>query len=323
MSTLTITRGLPGSGKTTYAKRWVSESAETRSRINRDDLREVLHGGAHGYIPELERKVTVAQQAAVNDLLLLGVDVICDDMNLSNWQVKNWMKVAKQAKADFAVVDFTNVHPDECVHRDRDRRDAGGRYVGASYIYGKYDQFIKGRKYPLPLPEAPAVQYREPYVVPRQLGDYPAPKAILVDIDGTMALMNGRGPFDWHRVGEDLANEKVVQLVNWLDDYFDLQYDLFGTRPEIIFMSGRDEVCREETVMWLASLRFEGHKLYMRPSLPDSVQQPGDEIIKLALFDEHIRHNYDVQFVLDDRDKVVEMWRSIGLTCLQVAPGPF
>jgi len=70
VSTLTITRGLPGSGKTHYAKRWVSEYAEGRSRLNRDDLRETMHGGAHGYPRELENAVTVAHHGAVKALLL-------------------------------------------------------------------------------------------------------------------------------------------------------------------------------------------------------------------------------------------------------------
>lgn len=318
MSTLTITRGLPGSGKTTYAKRWVSEDATRRSRVNRDDLREVLHGGAHNYDRPLEQAVTWAHQGAVRTLLMSGRDVICDDMNLQNRQVKEWMKLAAEVGAEFEVVDFTNVHPNDCVKRDRDRRDAGGRYVGAAYIYAKFDQFIKGRKYPLPLPEAPARQYVEPYVP-----DPSRPRAVLVDIDGTMALMNGRGPYDWEFVGEDKPNVPVVQLVNWIREYSLLREEHCTWGIEVIFLSGRDEVCRSETERWLANLGFGEHKLYMRPSLPAGVQQPGDEIVKLALFDEHIRDNYDVQFVLDDRDKVVAMWRSIGLTCLQVAPGPF
>ena len=48
-----------------------------------------------------------------------------------------------------------------------------------------------------------------------------------------------------------------------------------------------------------------------------------DEIVKLELFDAHVRGKYDVRLVLDDRDRVVRMWRSIGLTCLQVADGEF
>jgi predicted kinase len=317
VSTLIITRGLPGSGKTTYAKKWVGENTSLRARVNRDDLREILHGGAHGYPRELESSVTFAHQASVRALLMSGKDVIVDDMNLQNKQVKAWMKVANEAKAGFEVVDFTNVTVGTCIDRDKSRFLQGGRHVGEEYITKKYQQFIKGRPYPLPMPEEPAKAYREPYVPPKS-----ARKCILVDIDGTMALMNGRGPFEWWRVGEDLPNQAIVDLVwayyrsPWVKDV------------ELIFMSGRDEVCRPETTKWLTELgfpvnQFTGIKLFMRPSLPDGVQQPADHVVKLALFDEHIRYNYNVQFVLDDRNQVVDMWRELGLTCLQVAPGDF
>lgn len=326
MSRLVITRGLPGSGKTTYAKRWVSENATRRSRLNRDDLREMLHGGPQGYARELENAVTVAHQAGVRALLMSGKDVICDDMNLSSRQVRDWQKLASEAGAEFEIVDLTNVPVETCVVRDLHRAATGGRHVGENYIWGKYQQFIKGRPYPLPVGQSQAIT-GEP-IPPRQYVADPSQKrAILVDIDGTMALMNGRGPFEWHRVGEDRPNVPVVTLIRMLQHLRELQmewatdYDL--SNHEIIFMSGRDEVCYAETEEWLVKLGFYGFKLFMRPSLPAGVQQPGDEIVKLALFDEHIRDNYDVQFVLDDRDKVVRMWRSIGLTCLQVAPGAF
>jgi predicted kinase len=322
VSTLTITRGLPGSGKTTYAKTWVSEDVLHRSRLNRDDFREMLHGGPHGYDRPLEQAVTWAHQGAVRCLLAAGRDVICDDMNLQNRQVKEWMKLAKEAGADFEVVDLTNVPVGTCIDRDKSRFLQGGRHVGEEYITKKHQQFIKGRQYPLPLPELSVGQYVEPYVAPKD-----KPKCILVDIDGTMALMNGRGPYDWHRVGEDKPNTPIHFLVDLLEMGFEDRWDGNEWRPEpiveIVFLSGRDEVCRPETESWLAGHGYGNHKLFMRPSLPDGVQQPADNIVKLALFDEHIRHNYNVQFVLDDRDQVVEMWRSLGLTCLQVNYGNF
>jgi hypothetical protein len=48
-----------------------------------------------------------------------------------------------------------------------------------------------------------------------------------------------------------------------------------------------------------------------------------DAIVKRELFDRHVRDRYDVTCILDDRSQVVDMWRSLGLTCLQVAPGEF
>jgi len=48
-----------------------------------------------------------------------------------------------------------------------------------------------------------------------------------------------------------------------------------------------------------------------------------DSIVKREIFEEHIKGKYRIQFVLDDRNQVVEMWRQLGLTCLQVAEGDF
>jgi hypothetical protein len=190
----------------------------------------------------------------VRTLLMSGRDVICDDMNLQNKQVKAWMKLAKEVGAGFEVVDFTNVSVEECIHRDSERRVSGGRGVGAEYIAAKHRQFIKGRPYPLPLPELSAGQYVEPYTPPPG-----GQKAILVDIDGTMALMNGRSPFDWHRVGEDKPNLPIVNLV-WA-----YARSPWAAGTQVIFMSGRDRVCEDDTAEWLAGLGFEGATLFMRP----------------------------------------------------------
>jgi hypothetical protein len=48
-----------------------------------------------------------------------------------------------------------------------------------------------------------------------------------------------------------------------------------------------------------------------------------DSIVKQELYERHIKPSYDVFVVLDDRNQVVDMWRSLGLVCLQVAPGDF
>lgn len=136
------------------------------------------------------------------------------------------------------------------------------------------------------------------------------PKAIIVDIDGTLAKMNGRGPFEWMRVGEDLVNEPIRHIVNL--------YQASG--HTVIIFSGRDSVCREVTENWLSDNFIGYNSLFMRPQ----GNNEKDSIIKRRLFDENVNGKYDIQFVLDDRNQVVDMWRKdLGLTCLQVNYGDF
>lgn len=72
-------------------------------------------------------------------------------------------------------------------------------------------------------------------------------------------------------------------------------------------------------MLWLEANNIGYHELLMR----NKDDNRKDSIIKKELFDKHIRGRYDVMFVLDDRNQVVEMWRSLGLKCLQVENGDF
>lgn len=130
--------------------------------------------------------------------------------------------------------------------------------------------------------------------------------AIMVDIDGTLAHMNGRRkPYEWHLVGGDDVDETIASITN--------KYD------RVIVMSGRDEVCRAETQAWLAKHSINYDKLVMRP-LNDNRK---DSIVKWELYEKHVKPFWDIEFVLDDRQQVVDMWRENGLKCLQVSEGAF
>ena len=142
-------------------------------------------------------------------------------------------------------------------------------------------------------------------------GGAPKASAWIVDLDGTLALMGERGPFEWHRVGEDAPNPPVVMAVQAL-----------AAHPgvgAIIAVSGRDGSCRGQTVQWLDAQSVPFDELLMR--------EPGDfrpdEIVKEEIYRDLIAKRYNVIGVLDDRNKVVAMWRRIGLVCFQVAEGDF
>lgn len=133
-------------------------------------------------------------------------------------------------------------------------------------------------------------------------------KAIIVDIDGTLAIKGDRDIFDFKKCELDTVNEPIAELVR------SLKY-----KWEIILLSGREDICREETLRWLDKNNIPYSELHMRRAS----DHRKDAIVKKEIYDNNIKDNYEIVFVLDDRNQVVDFWRSEGLTCLQVAAGDF
>lgn len=132
---------------------------------------------------------------------------------------------------------------------------------------------------------------------------------ILCDIDGTIAIRGDRGPHDLSLVVEDAPRPNTQRLLQCLETNF-----------YVVYLSGRQELCRGATKYWLAAHHFPNyHGLFMRKDGDNRA----DEIIKAELYDLHIEPKYQVMAILDDRDKVVKMWRQKGLLCLQVDYGDF
>jgi len=305
MPTLTITRGLPGAGKTHWARAYVAEDPAARVRVNRDNLRSMLHNGAHivpnaaGNATGTEPSVRAARNALIRTLLDRGLDVVCDDTNLPQRSARELRALAQMHGAEFAVHDLRDVPLETCLERNAARP---GRQVPEHRIRQMHHKYIASGDRLGPLPDEPGHD-RAPYTPPAE-----APTAYIVDVDGTVALMGDRSPYDGSRVKEDKPNDPVVQLVQ----------TLYLAGHEIVFCSGRKEYCRADTEAWLTEhVGVPGSVLHMRADGDNRK----DSIVKLEIFDREIRHRYRVLGVLDDRRQVVEAWRSIGLTVFQVAPG--
>lgn len=304
MTKLILTRGLPASGKSTWARNLI-DSDSSYVRLNRDDFRQMLYGKAV-LDTTGEMAVTIAQHGAVDNALKNGMNVVVDDTNFFARSVNNLLKIAQKYDAEVEFKDFTDVSLDECIRRDALRREQGNSNisgaVGEKVIRGMYDRYLKGRKLPLPIPTLPELEI-EPYVA--DSNKYPA---IMVDIDGTLATMKDRSPYDWHRVGEDAPVQAVIEAVN-----------AASRENDIIVMSGRDSACYDITFNWLSDHLEPDFQLFMRAAN----DQRRDDIVKLELFNTHVRDKYNVKYVLDDRDQVVRMWRKLGLATFQVNYGDF
>lgn len=291
MKKLILTKGLQASGKSTWAKEQLKKYPGRYKRINRDDLRLMFDN--EQFNPKREKFITVAQRTLILEALDAGFHVIVDDTNLNPRYISEFEKLVK-GKAQVSIKDFTEAPLERCIEWDLKRKSS----VGKDVIIQTYNKWLK------PKSETKPIKYNNEL-----------PDAIICDLDGTLCLMKNRSPYEWKRVGEDVVNKPVQDVV--------LKHMVTG--GNVIYLSGRDGVCQPETFDWLKRHGMWDEKLSERYSLYMRTEGDNrkDSIVKKELFDKHVKGKYNVLYVLDDRNQVVDVWRDMGLTCFQVAEGDF
>lgn len=286
-----ITIGVSASGKSTFAKtlnpvEWVE--------LNRDNFRKAIlvNDGLMPFSEEgvkwgawkwkREKEVTQIIEQLLENAILAGKNIICSDTNLDRGRRESLIKRLEDAGYEVELKVFKISFEDAC-KRDALRMNGVGHSVIAKQIEQFNEQF--GSRYK---------------------GDPNLEKAVIVDVDGTLAKMDGRGPFDWHRVDEDKPNQFVIDVVSGLRK----------SGYHIIVLSGRDgnAECFSKTYAWLDANQIQFDIFIMRRE-GDCRK---DSVIKEEIFWREIAPNFNVQMVIDDRPQVTRMWRSIGLEVLQV-----
>jgi FMN phosphatase YigB (HAD superfamily) len=144
------------------------------------------------------------------------------------------------------------------------------------------------------------------------------PKAIICDLDGTLADIRVRLKHlegkkkDWKSFNKSIETD---DLHEWCRQIL----IRFRSDHKIIIVSGRTDELKKETKAWLEKFDVPFDYIFMRKAKDF---RP-DNLIKLEIYENQIRDKFSVLFVLDDRQKVVDMWRAEGLVVLQCAPGDF
>lgn len=149
---------------------------------------------------------------------------------------------------------------------------------------------------------------------------------VIFDLDGTIALIDDRrklstkdnGKIDWDvffnpdNINLDQPNNAVITILRLLKDA--------GNR--IVILSGRSKATKDATKVWLKKFDVPFDVLKMRPTSRDFMYMPDDQLKQMWL-NQLFTDKNDIVCVFDDRQKVVDMWRNNGLTCMQVANGDF
>ena len=291
MQKIIICRGLPASGKTKWSRDY-QELHHDAKRINKDDLRAMMD---LRWSHDNEKHILQCRDELIELAILNGFDVIVDDTNLAPKHekrirelVKSWADIykdhdGKPMEIEVVIQDFTDVPIETCIERDRNRTN----YVGESVITDMYTKYIN-----------------PPTIVgyDKNLSD-----CIIVDIDGTICHMSDRGIYEWDKVGTDIKDEVIADIISRYGEAY------------IILVSGRNDRCRDITERWLEENKIQYNDLFMRKD----GDMRKDVVVKKEIYEAEIKDKYNVLFVLDDRNQTVRGWRDLGLKTLQVADGSF
>lgn len=343
MQHVVLTKGLPASGKSTWAMNEVKKKGF--KRINRDLLRMMLD--ASEWSPENEKFVVQTRDTLLTTFLKKGHNVIIDDTNFD--ERGNWKRISELLdRLDMDVTLREQCFPVDLAEAvARDAKRIGVASVGEEVITNMWKKYLKGNPTALNSPRT-EVFYKK--IQPELVQDQNLPKAVICDLDGTLALIGDRSPYDASRCDEvDSPNKPVVEAIK--------AFHRMGYK--IIFLSGRDEKDRRPTERFIIRACPEVAGRFMHneierlkeqyvaaPSndleeeakllceelvkiplgVPESVllmrkrgDMRKDTVVKKEIWDAELAGKYNVLCAVDDRPSVCRMWRyELGLLVMQV-----
>ena len=294
MSKLIVLQGVPASGKSTWAKDYIKSHPDAVI-VSRDAIRE---GTGTYWNPDHEQYISEMEEYAVRQAWKNRLDVIIDATNLNPKTITKWNELAKEIDCEIEFKLF-EISYEEAVKRDEQRKKDGGRAVGKDVIKRFFKNYF---------PEQLSKFADDRFI---KQPDYSLPNVVVCDIDGTVALRNGRSPYDLTKVSEDTFDPRMKKLLQYYQGII-----------KIIFVSGREgtDQCQYDTRKWISdNIGNTGWDIIFRKE----GDHRNDAIVKEEIYEQYIKDKYNVIAVFDDRDRVVKMWREKGLLCCQVYYGDF
>lgn len=303
-----IARGIPGSGKSTWAAKWVAADPANRVRVNRDDIRLQLFnkyivldkkGNIDG---NAEAQVTAVEQLQLNKAFTAGKSVISDNTNLNQRTLDQHFALAKQYGIPITNKDFP------ITLEEAQKRNAARERVVAPFV-------IK-RMYDTLGPEGQFHHFDGSYPIKPFVAPETRKLAFGFDMDGTLSdtrsinhfVQGKRRNFDmFHRSSIFTpANPEVLKLA----------MDAHDSGLAVIITTARNEKYREVTQLWLDRLDVPYENIFMRK---DGDNRP-DYVVKNEMLHEQILPSYQPISFADDNPQAINCWRENGIRVIEV-PG--
>ncbi|SOK58341.1 3'-phosphatase, 5'-polynucleotide kinase, phage-associated [Yersinia phage fHe-Yen9-04] len=308
MPTLTLTVGLPGCGKTTWANEQVRTSRSKTVNVNLDDVRQTMAGSHSNYKfrKDNEQYVQNAQYSAAEHAAVNGWNIIVSDTNLNPTVRNKWKEFAKKYNYTYKEHSFLEEYK-------KDKTFEHNFFAVKGFVKQcKERNLLREKSVPEDVIDGMAEKYFYNTMKVETSTVFDLEDVIIVDIDGTLAHMDGkRGPYEENKVLLDTPDSEVILSVLAEKNYLG---------RKVIVMSGRHVTCQEDTEAWLQKYGVPYDHIFMRKADDNR----SDDIVKYELYMEHVHNKYNVAKIYDDRDQVCFMWRHLlGLKVLQVAEGNF
>lgn len=279
-----LLKWLPASGKSEFCRKFLKEN-KGAVRVNKDTIREMLHFSKRSR--EREQVVISVRDSIIRWLVREKTPyILVDDTNFSKDHEETISTIAMDNWYEFEVV-FLNTWPKTCLLRNS-RRAKKVPDVAINTMHKraleKWYEFV----------EEETETYTE---------DQSLPSAVLVDVDGTLAKMHNRSPYERDKVWEDLLKVNTHRVVRLLKE----------SGWDVVVFTWRDWSCRKETIERLDKYKVPYDHFDMRQEWD---QRP-DWVVKKEMLDK-VKWKYRIQLAIDDRTQMVDFYRRIWIECRQV-----
>lgn len=294
-----LTVGIPASSKSTWSKQKVKEAPNDWVRVSNDDIRALMNDSV--YSAQMEKIVTSTRLFMIREALKANKNVIVDNLNLNKRHWTDVSKICQEMNKDIMLLEkHFYVELDEAIERDSKR--IGKACLGEAIIKKWWKESGgKSFKHYSPRKEIFTKNINTSTEFVPMVQDKSLPKLLISDLDGTLALMNGRSPYDASTCDKDLPHEHIVELVKLYNQ----------TGHKIIFVSGREDKDRAPTERFIQKyLPGISYELYMRPT--GDLRK--DVLIKEEIFNNHIKDKYYVSLWIDDRLQICQWLYKSGIS---------